>query len=204
MLITTCAPNQKAEWGVYMNYFRNALKHFKTINKHKLEVMKNCFRVGLYKQGLLHDLSKYTWTEFKTGIFYYQGNRSPNTAERLETGVCEAWLHHKGRNKHHFEYWCDYDIEKKGFMVGCRMPYRYVAEMFCDRVAAAKVYKGKDYNDGYPWEYFLPTKDSLLLENETRKEISELLWMLKTEGEEKTFSYLKKEIQRRKKAHDHF
>ena len=132
-------------------YLWNAVHHFRTINRHKREVMKNCFRVGLYKQGLLHDLSKYSWTEFKTGVKYYQGYRSPNTAERLETGLCEAWLHHKGRNKHHFEYWVDYDTKKKATMVGCRMPYRYVAEMFCDRVAASKVYKGADYDDSCPY-----------------------------------------------------
>lgn len=187
-----------------MIYLSNAWRHFMTVNRHKWEVMKNCFRVGLYKQGILHDLSKYSWTEFKTGILYFQGNRSPNTAERLETGVSRAWLHHKGRNKHHFEYWCDYDIKKKGYMVGCRMPYRYVAEMFCDRVAASKVYKGADYDDGCPWEYFLPTKDSPLLEDHTRKELTELLWMLKTEGEDKTFRYLKEEIKRRRKSRDNF
>ena len=187
-----------------MNYLKNAWGHFKTINRHKWEVLKNCFRIGLYKQGILHDLSKYSFVEFRTGIIYFQGNKSPNTEERLKNGVSLAWLHHKGRNKHHFEYWCDYDLLKKGSFVGCRMPYRYVAEMFCDRVAAAKVYKGKDYTDSTAWEYFEPTKDSTLIEPETRKEITELLWMLKTEGEEKTFTYLKKEIERRKREGDHF
>lgn len=187
-----------------MNYIINAVKHFKTINRHKWEVLKNCFRVGLYKQGILHDLSKYSWVEFRTGIKYYQGDKSPNTEERLKTGVSEAWLHHKGRNRHHFEYWCDYDLDKKGTMIGCRMPYRYVAEMFCDRVAAAKVYKGKAYHDGVAWEYFEPTKDTVLLHPETRKELTELLMMLKNEGEEKTFEYLRNEVKRRKKERDHF
>ena len=65
--------------------------------------MKECFKIGLYKQGLTHDLSKYSPTEFLVGYKYYQGNRSPNNAEREETGVSKAWLHHKGRNRHHFE-----------------------------------------------------------------------------------------------------
>ena len=80
------------------------LKHFGTITKHKFLVMKECFRVGLYRQGLLHDLSKYGWTEFRVGCRYYQGNRSPNNAEREDRGYSSAWLHHKGRNKHHYEY----------------------------------------------------------------------------------------------------
>ena len=84
--------------------------HFKTITKHKLMVMHYCFRIGLYKQGLLHDLSKYTPSEFLVGCKYYQGNRSPNNAEREDTGVSTAWLHHKGRNKHHYEHWVDYSI----------------------------------------------------------------------------------------------
>ena len=88
----------------------NAWGHFKTITSHKFLVMKYCFKVGLYKQGFLHDLSKYSPTEFMVGAKYYQGTRSPNNAEREATGVSTSWLHHKGRNKHHFEYWVDYGI----------------------------------------------------------------------------------------------
>lgn len=86
-------------------FFHNFFGHLHTINTHKLEVMKNCFRVGLYKQGLLHDLSKYSFSEFIPGVKYYQdGNRSPNNAQREAEGCSTAWLHHKGRNKHHYEY----------------------------------------------------------------------------------------------------
>ena len=70
--------------------------------------MHYCFRAGMYKQGLLHDLSKYAPVEFLVGCKYYQGDRSPNNAEREDTGISKSWLHHKGRNKHHFEYWVDY------------------------------------------------------------------------------------------------
>ena len=73
-----------------------AWEHFKTITHHKLLVMDGCFRVGLFKQGLLHDLSKYTPTEFLVGAKYYQGDRSPNNAEREDIGYSSAWLHHKG------------------------------------------------------------------------------------------------------------
>ena len=73
-------------------------KHFKTITYHRYLVMKGCFKVGLYYQGLTHDLSKYSPTEFWVGAKYYQGNRSPNNAEREDIGYSSAWLHHKGRN----------------------------------------------------------------------------------------------------------
>ncbi len=92
----------------------NVWNHLKTITEHKFFVMKNCFRVGLYRQGLLHDLSKYSPEEFVIGVRYYQGNRSPNAAEREKYGFSKAWLHHKGRNKHHFEYWIDFSINNGG------------------------------------------------------------------------------------------
>ena len=75
-------------------------------------VMHNCFMRGLYRLGLVHDLSKYSWTEFSVGAKYYQGTRSPNDAERESKGYSSAWLHHKGRNKHHLEYWVDYSVDR--------------------------------------------------------------------------------------------
>jgi putative PIN family toxin of toxin-antitoxin system len=85
----------------------NIKGHFETITRHKLLVMKYCFECGLYEQGLAHDLSKYSPTEFIPGCIYYQGDHSPNEAERAAKGYTSAWLHHKGRNRHHFEYWTD-------------------------------------------------------------------------------------------------
>ena len=87
--------------------------HLSTINNHKRMVMEYCFRVGLYKQGLLHDLSKYCPQEFIPGVIYYQGDRSPNNAQREALGYSDAWLHHKGHNKHHYEYWIDYPADRK-------------------------------------------------------------------------------------------
>ena len=100
----------------------NIVRHFCTITEHKLLVMWNCFQVGLYRQGLLHDLSKYSPEEFWTGVRYYQGTRSPNAAEREMMGFSRAWLHHKGRNKHHFEYWIDVSKNKEEGLIGNKMP----------------------------------------------------------------------------------
>ena len=119
----------------------NAWKHLKTINHHKMLVMKGCFRVGLYKQGLLHDLSKYSPAEFLPGCRYYTGKESPHNIERKEKGYSSAWLHHKGRNKHHLEYWTDYGTDGEKKIAGMKMPLKYVVEMFCDRVAASQTYQ---------------------------------------------------------------
>lgn len=166
--------------------------HFVTITEHKWLVLKNCFRVGLYRQGVLHDLSKYSPEEFWTGVHYYQGNRSPNAAEREAVGFSRAWLHHKGRNKHHFEYWIDFSLDLNEGLVGHKMPLKYVIEMMMDRIAASRVYKGKDYMDSCPLEYYNFSKKFIVIHPETRRLLETLLNMLKEEGEEKTFSYIRK------------
>lgn len=165
--------------------------HFVTITEHKWLVMKNCFCIGLYKQGLLHDLSKYSPEEFITGVRYFQGNRSPNAAEREAYGYSKAWLHHKGRNKHHFEYWIDFSLNLREGLVGHKMPLNYVAEMMMDRIAASRVYKGKNYTDSCPLEYYAFSKDYIVIHPETRALLEKLLVMLKEEGETVTFAYMK-------------
>lgn len=172
---------------------KGALQHLKTISYHKYLVMKGCFQIGLYRQGLLHDLSKYSPTEFMVGARFFQGNRSPNNAEREEKGYSEAWMHHKGRNKHHYEYWSDYSIEKQG-MVPVPMPTVYVLEMFMDRVAASKVYRKEQYTDRDALDYFLNSKDLKLMHDKTQKQLEFLLRMLARDGEEKTFAYIRTKI----------
>lgn len=176
-----------------------AWKHFKTITYHKILVARGCFKVGLYRQGLLHDLSKYSPTEFLVGARYFQGNRSPNNAEREKMGYSAAWLHHKGRNKHHYEYWTDYsETAEPGEMVPVPMPNRYLAEMVMDRIAASKVYKGKDYTDAAPLEYLQLGNGRKVMHEDTAATLERLLTMLAEEGEEKTFRYIKRELLGRK------
>ena len=168
-------------------------RHLCTINEHKLQVGKNCFRCGLYKQGILHDLSKYSPTEFLVGAKYYQGTRSPNEAEREDIGYTSSWLHHKGRNKHHLEYWIDYDLDKRdGSMTGMKMPDNYIMEMFCDRVAASKIYHKDDYTDRTALDYFLNGKSKGAMHPYVQKKIELLLTMLAEKGEEPTFRFARR------------
>lgn len=171
-----------------------AWKHFCTITFHKYLVAKGCFAVGLYRQGLLHDMSKYSFAEFRIGAKYYQGTRSPNNAEKEEKGYSSAWLHHKGRNKHHLEYWLDYGKAPDKSITGMRMPEKYVVEMFMDRVAACKVYMGDDYTDGAPLAYYERGKGITILHPESRSLLETMLRMLEEKGEKATFSYIRKEI----------
>ena len=170
----------------------NAWHHFLTITHHKLVVMEGCFKVGLFKQGLLHDLSKYSWEEFKPGVKYYQGTRSPNAAEKEEKGYSSAWLHHKGRNKHHFEYWTDVSTAEDHWkIVGVKMPVNYLAEMVMDRIAASKIYQGRNYTDAAPYTYFSRNKEYIVMHPETKACLDKILLMLKEKGERKTFAYIR-------------
>lgn len=177
---------------------RNVVGHFRTITRHKILVARECFRVGLWRQGLLHDLSKYSWEEFSSGIRYYQGTRSPNAAEKEAVGYSAAWLHHKGRNKHHFEYWIDFEPGRSGKLVGNPMPLRYVIEMFLDRVAASKVYKGDDYTDSSALSYYNIVRGAGYMHRKTQHELEFLLKMLAESGEDRTYAFIRALLLREK------
>ncbi len=170
-----------------------AWQHFKTITRHRNLVMLGCLRVGLVWQGLTHDLSKYSPTEFSVGAKYYQGTRSPNAAEREDKGYSEAWMHHKGRNRHHYEYWTDMS-KQSGQYEAVPMPRKYLVEMVMDRRAACMVYQGKDYTDGSALAYFEKSRERSLMHPQTRKELGYLLTMLRDEGEKATFRYIKESV----------
>ena len=171
-----------------MNHF---FGHVKTVMRHRRCVIAHCANAGILWRGLMHDLSKYSYTEFSEGVRFFQGTRSPNEGERDVKGYSAAWMHHKGRNRHHFEYWTDYSPETKQ-VAPVKMPLIFVKEMFCDRVAASKVYQGKNYTDSHPLEYFLRAKGKRIIHPETSDLLESWLVMLKEQGEKKTFAYMKK------------
>ena len=170
-----------------------AWQHFKTITKHKFLVMDGCFRVGLYWQGITHDLSKYSPTEFRAGAKYYQGDRSPNAAEREDKGYSEAWMHHKGRNRHHYEYWTDMNRRTRNYE-SVPMPRKYLVEMVMDRRAACMTYQGKKYKDDSALNYFDRSREKDLMHPQTNRELRHILVMLAEKGEKETFRYLKEDV----------
>ena len=177
------------------------LSHLRTVQHHRFLVLRHCWRVGLYWQGLTHDLSKFSPVEFSAGAKYYQGNRSPNEIERREKGYSAAWLHHKGRNKHHFEYWIDYDVDGNStILAGMKMPVKYVAEMFCDRVAASRIYNKDKYKDSDPLDYYIKGLGHYIMHPETDELLHNLLKMLADKGEEYTFAYIKANVLKKKKT----
>ena len=167
-----------------------AWQHFKTVTRHRFLVMQGCFRVGLYLQGLTHDLSKYSPTEFLVGMRYFQGTRSPNAAEREEKGYSEAWMHHKGRNRHHYEYWTDMSLATREYE-SVPMPRKYLAEMVMDRRAACIVYEKENYTPGSALTYLQRSKEKELMHPETRRQLEYILTMLRDRGEKETFHYIR-------------
>ena len=168
-------------------------QHFKTITIHRFLVMKGCFSMGLFWQGLTHDLSKYSAVEFCNGARFYQGVRSPNAQEREQKGYSEAWMHHKGRNRHHYEYWTDMS-RATGRYESVPMPRRYLAEMVADRVAACKVYEKERYTPGSALAYLNRSREKNLMNPQTLKELDYLLTMLQEQGEKETFRYIRWQV----------
>lgn len=155
---------------------KNMILHFNLVNKHRFKVFKLCVKAGIPFRGLVHDLSKYSPTEFFESVKYYNGEYSPISNCKKENGYSKAWLHHKGRNKHHHEYWYDYEAPEKAPI----MPYKYTAEMICDTLAAGMTYQKDKWTKDYQLQYYLrdrqkkhinPIIDEILLE--VYKEVSE-------------------------------
>lgn len=133
-----------------MNKFKRFFKHLSLVNKHRNTVFKLCCKCGLFWRGLVHDLSKYSHAEFWESVKYYTGTNSPIDQSRKENGYSYAWIHHKNKNKHHLEYWYDCDNE-----VQMNMPYKYAIEEVCDKIAATKCYRGKDYKPEMVLDHWL-------------------------------------------------
>lgn len=178
--------------------------HLRTINHHKMLVTKTCFKVGLYRQGIMHDLSKYHPIEFIPGVIYYQGNRSPISREKELKGCSRGWLHHKGRNPHHFEYWIDYTVSSQGAkLVGMKMSKKYVAEMVIDRICASKNYQKEKYNDSSALVYYMNGRSAMIVNEETDFLTIYLLTLLSQKGEDYFLWYMKKVLLRHKNRDYH-
>ena len=155
-------------------------RHFKTVSKHKWEVFKECSACGLFWQGLVHDMSKFSFVEFLPSAKYFQGNRSPIEAEKEEIGYSKAWLHHKGHNKHHWEYWTDFADD--GTIIANKMPVEYVIEMVCDWIGAGKVYSKDKWTQASPLEYYTKVRGGRYFHPDTEVLIMVMLGVINDKG----------------------
>ena len=152
---------------------KNFFGHLHTVNKHRAIVFYLSCKAGIPWRGFVHDLSKYSPIEFFESVKYYNGKHSPIRDCKQEKGYSEAWLHHKGRNKHHFEYWYDYAGPVKTPVI----PYKYAVESICDCMAAGIVYSGKDWTKSTQYDYWTKSVESgKIIVNEKTKNFYERVY----------------------------
>lgn len=162
----------------------NIFKHTKLVIKHKWIVFKLCCKIGIPWRGFMHDWSKFSPTEFWESIKYYTGDGSPIKLCKAEKGYSKAWLHHKGRNKHHPEYWIDYSLSDKTVI----MPYKYAAEMICDKMAAGIVYSGKDWTNNTQIDYYMKERITSLIHPQIDKFMISVFTGVSKNGLDKTLT----------------
>lgn len=155
----------------------NIFRHIKLVSKHRWLVFKLCCRIGIPWRGFIHDLSKFSPEEFWEGVKYYNGQVSPIMACKKENRYSKAWLHHKGRNKHHPEYWTDESLTPRTII----MPYKYAAEMICDKMAAGITYNGENWTKDTQIKYY--TKERTIIP--VHPQIDKLLIAVFTQVSEK-------------------
>ena len=166
-------------------------KHFKTVCRHKAVVYRECKACGIRWQGIVHDLSKFSHAEFSPSAKYFQGNRSPIEAEKEALGYSDAWLHHKAHNKHHWEYWCDYNNDT-GEVFPHRIPKKYVVEMLCDWIGAGKVYSKEKWTQSEPLNYYNKVRAGRHFHPETEEMIVYCLQIINDYGLDEFHRFVKK------------
>ena len=167
----------------------NFVKHFKKVCTHKYWVFRYCVKAGIPFQGLFHDMSKFSPTEFLESVKYYQGSSSPIDACKKENGYSEAWMHHKGRNKHHYEFWQD-NFDNGG--VALEMPLKYKKEMICDFMGAGRAYYGNSFNMQKEYEWWLNKRSKPLAMHENDKAfLDEFFELCMSRGETAAFEWLR-------------
>lgn len=158
------------------------IHHLRLVIRHKVKVFNLCCKAGIPIQGFFHDMSKFSPTEFFESAKYYTGNRSPILACRKENGYSKAWLHHKGRNKHHFEYWYDEALPEKMPII----PYKYVVEMICDNIAAGMVYKKEKWTLDYQLNYWNKYRSNVVVNPIVSDILVDVFTKLAKDGIDKT------------------
>ena len=142
---------------------------------------------------MVHDLSKYSPIEFWEGVKYFQGDYSPINNCKKANGFSNAWLHHKGRNKHHYEYWYDYATPTETPVI----PFKYFLELICDNFAAGMTYQGKDWTKEYQLTYWNRVKEKVRMDERLKELLEEIYIEVSKQGIDKVLNkkYIKKKYE---------
>lgn len=129
---------------------RKFFGHLGTVLTHKWWVFYYACKLGIPWRGIIHDLSKFSPTEFWESVRYWTGTKSPIVECKKAKGYSLAWQHHKGRNSHHYEYWVD-NLDRGGTAI--KMPWKDLLELIADYLGAGRAYQGKGFSleSEYKW-----------------------------------------------------
>lgn len=128
---------------------KKLLGHINQVLRHKFWVFICCCKFGIIWRGITHDLSKFSWAEFWPSVRYYQKGSSPIPRLHHEASEYRPWLHHRGRNDHHSEYWHRYT---HGTFYALKMPFDCVLEQIADWIGSTRAYGREfDIDDEIQW-----------------------------------------------------
>lgn len=169
-------------------------KHLSLILKHRHQVIRNGYHLGIFWHCLKHDLSKFSPVEFNNASKYFVGTHSPVYEERLSNGYfSKQCQHHTKRNKHHWEYWTDF---LKGRVIAKNMPYKYALEFVADTLSASKTYDPKNFKNDTTLKYF-ETHSKVYYMTDTTREF--IRWCLSEYAENGWKNLKKKNTKKRYK-----
>lgn len=151
------------------------LKYLFYVIRHKWFVFIECCKLGIPWRGIVHDLSKFSFTEWFPYVETFYGDKpSPRDAtgaydpSQVSQDFDYAWLHHQHSNPHHWQYWLlrgDCDAQK-----ALPIPEVYLKEMMADWRGAGRA-QGKPDTAGW----YLHNKDKMVMHPESRKWIEHCL-----------------------------
>lgn len=153
-------------------------KYILLLIKHKWIVFKLLLKAGLYKQAIAHDLSKLNPIEII-------GYNEPYGSAKFNA----AWLHHKGRNKHHCQYWTD--INENNELVVVDMPQKYIYELVADWISAGQCYE-KNWTQTEPFNYLSTVYNTDLMSARTLQLVAAITFDIKIQGAAEVMKNIRK------------
>ena len=148
------------------------LKYLWYVLKHKFYVFKECSKRGHIWLGLTHDLSKFRWSEWNPYVEHFYGSHKDDHDKGITDDAFEAaWLYHQNRNRHHWQYFLS--VDRKGGLSVAEMPEKYIVEMICDWIGAAKA---KGQGGVYVPIWFERYEHSIVITDKVKARVEELVY----------------------------
>lgn len=170
------------------------MKHFrylKYVLRHKWFVLLKCIDFGIGWRGIVHDISKFSPSEWFPYVDKFYGGPWEKYSDRhgdarnfpgykytqewVDERFRTAWLHHQRRNPHHWQYWVLRNDD--GTIVCLEIPRKCALEMVADWWGAGRAIKthhdGGEYDELQEW--YAKNRDKIMLHDNTREFVEEIV-----------------------------